>query len=520
MDKNSPRPSAQLRRLGPLLCALIPFLIYVRTLAPTVFTFDSAEFATGAYTLGIIHATGYPFYLLLAKLFTLLPIGDVAYRVNLMSAVWGAVTIGLLYLICYRITARVWLSVAVALFYAFSYYYWREAVIAETATLNTTLISLLILLLLSPSEHWYPKTMALAGLILGLSFANHMSTILTIPAIAYWGVVNRERMQPWPKAAAVFSVFVLFGLLLYLYLPIRYLADPPLNYAKMYFDVDLTTPGGLWSWITAEMFRPYMVAHDGLAILDETVRYFTWLWTNFLGAGVFIGIIGLGQMLRRDARQFAFFGLLYAAYTLFFINYRVVDKDRMFSLSYLVWAIWLAYGARALNDWIGATRAKQPRLNPPLRKGSEGWGSALIALLALIALVLNYPFADQSSNRMASEFAGQLLQNARPAAFVVTEWTWATPLEYYQIVENRRPDVTVFDRGLAGLAVWNRLRQQGIPDSLALEHITQSLADRIQSEIARRPVYATEYDDALTRWFVFIPENRYYRLEPRPGALP
>ncbi|OGO33279.1 MAG: hypothetical protein A2Z03_08540 [Chloroflexi bacterium RBG_16_56_8] len=491
-----------------LLCVGVSFAVYWRTLAPTVFTFDSAEFATGAYTLGITHATGYPFYLLLAKLFTLLAIGDVAYRVNLMSAVWGAVTIGLLYLICYRITARVWLSAAVALCSAFSYYYWREAVIAETATLNTTLISLLILLLLSPSEHWYPKTMALSGLILGLSFANHMSTILTIPAIVYWGVVNRERMQPWPKAIAIFSLFVLFGLLFYLYLPIRYVADPPLNYAKMYFDVDLTTPGGLWSWITAEMFRPYMVAHDGLAILDETVKYLTWLWTNFLGAGVLIGIIGLVQMLRRDPRQFVFFALLYAAYTLFFINYRVVDKDRMFSVSYLLWAIWLAYGVLAIDAWFGAQRMR------------GGVASAFVAILALVTLVLNYPFADQSSNRMASEFAGQLLQNARPAAFIVTEWTWATPLEYYQIVENRRPDVTVFDRGLAGLAVWNRLRERGIPDSLALERITQSLAERIQSEIARRPVYATEYDDALTRWFVFIPENRYYRLEPRPGALP
>src|SRR5512142_2000566 len=80
-------------RVLVVLCFLCPFAIYLLTLAPTVYTFDSAEFATGAYVLGIIHPTGYPLYLVLAKLFTFIPVGDVAYRVNLLSALFGAVTV-------------------------------------------------------------------------------------------------------------------------------------------------------------------------------------------------------------------------------------------------------------------------------------------------------------------------------------------------------------------------------------------------------------------------------------------
>src|SRR5215212_10615094 len=73
--------------------------LYVRTLAPALLLGDGAEFQILAATLGIAHPTGYPIYLLLGKLFTWLPIGSIAYRVNLLSASAGALALALLYLI-------------------------------------------------------------------------------------------------------------------------------------------------------------------------------------------------------------------------------------------------------------------------------------------------------------------------------------------------------------------------------------------------------------------------------------
>lgn len=72
--------------------------LYIRTLAPGVLPGDSAEFQVLAYQLGIAHCPGYPIYLLLAKLFTLLPIWEVAYGVNLFSAFMAALTVVGLYL--------------------------------------------------------------------------------------------------------------------------------------------------------------------------------------------------------------------------------------------------------------------------------------------------------------------------------------------------------------------------------------------------------------------------------------
>ena len=73
-----------------LVAALATLWLYLQTLSPTITGEDSGEFITAAYTLGIPHPPGYPLYCLIGHLFTKLPWGEVAWRVNLMSACFGA----------------------------------------------------------------------------------------------------------------------------------------------------------------------------------------------------------------------------------------------------------------------------------------------------------------------------------------------------------------------------------------------------------------------------------------------
>ena len=96
-----------LREVGPALFAAgLVLVVYLHTMAPTVFPLDSAELATAAVSLGIVHGPGYPVYLLLAHLFTYLPVGDIAYRVNLLSAFASASTVFLLVYLLQSITER------------------------------------------------------------------------------------------------------------------------------------------------------------------------------------------------------------------------------------------------------------------------------------------------------------------------------------------------------------------------------------------------------------------------------
>src|SRR3990170_8175253 len=74
-------------RLLGVVVFCVSFTVYLLTLAPTIYIEDAAEFAAAVPTLGITHPSGFPLYMLLGKLFTILvPIGEMAFRVNLFSA--------------------------------------------------------------------------------------------------------------------------------------------------------------------------------------------------------------------------------------------------------------------------------------------------------------------------------------------------------------------------------------------------------------------------------------------------
>ncbi len=126
---------------------LLTFLVYLKTLAPGVFGFDSAELATGVFTQGIVHPPGYPLYLLIGKLFTFLPIGDVAYRLNLMSAFFASLTVVLLYHAIRNIIQNRFAAWFAVLLFAFSNYFWQMALIAEVYTPFTAFLAGDLLLL-------------------------------------------------------------------------------------------------------------------------------------------------------------------------------------------------------------------------------------------------------------------------------------------------------------------------------------------------------------------------------------
>src|SRR3712207_1353798 len=93
--------------------ALVVFAVYLSTLAPTVLyydrpeMFDSAMLQAQASVLGIGHPTGYPTYMMLTHLFTYVPVGDVAYRINLASALYGAAAVGVVYAVGLRLGWRI-----------------------------------------------------------------------------------------------------------------------------------------------------------------------------------------------------------------------------------------------------------------------------------------------------------------------------------------------------------------------------------------------------------------------------
>src|SRR3954451_21166255 len=69
----------------------VAFAFLLAFVAPGLYLGDAGELTTAAFTLGVAHETGFALWCLLAKALTLLPIGEIAFRVNVLSALSGAV---------------------------------------------------------------------------------------------------------------------------------------------------------------------------------------------------------------------------------------------------------------------------------------------------------------------------------------------------------------------------------------------------------------------------------------------
>ncbi|MFQ6014800.1 MAG: DUF2723 domain-containing protein [Anaerolineae bacterium] len=479
-----------------------------------MYGFDSAELVTGAYSLGIVHATGYPLYLLLGKLFTYVPWGDVAYGLNLMSATFAALTVVVVYHIMLLLTGNSFLSLASVMLFSFSYYYWHVAVVAEVYTLHLFLLAVLILILLVWERDRTPWLLPAFMLVYGLSLGNHMSGILSSFGFVYFILRVDARQFLTLKTLTLMLFAFLLGLSVYLYLPLRYAAEPPLNYVKAYYGVDLRSPKGLFWMISGQMYRFFAFGYDWSGFLSEVGRYFSYLWRNYLGIGVIIGLVGGFRQFRDDRKTFFFLWLIFATNALFFINYAVVDKDTMFLPTYLVWVLWIAIGFQESIQWIGHW----------VTDVTHRWAGSCLTwiplstalLIGLLALVLNYRWVDQSQNRTAQEFADRVFATAEPDSLVLARWSSAVVLEYFQVVEGQRPDLTVFNRSRFNVASYYKLWSQGAstPEILAdIEHEEISLVDRASET---RPVYLIEYDPVFAQQYEYRPIGGYYKLQRKP----
>ncbi|HJQ27732.1 MAG TPA: DUF2723 domain-containing protein, partial [Rubrobacter sp.] len=182
----------RLRRAGVILAGtgvfLLVFVLYLRTLAPTVLYLDDPRLLDAVMlqmqvsVLGITHPTGYPTYMMLTHLFTYLPVGDPAYRVSLGSAVYGALAVVAVYAGGFLLSRRVVAAAAGALAFGLGTALWSQAVIAEVYTLNALLVSVTIVVLLLWREYRKDRYLLLSVFLVGLCLTNHLTSGLLLPA--------------------------------------------------------------------------------------------------------------------------------------------------------------------------------------------------------------------------------------------------------------------------------------------------------------------------------------------------
>jgi hypothetical protein len=211
-------PLSRLDILSFILIGILTLALYVRTLAPSLLYGDIAEFQTLSYTLGMTHPSGYPTQIIFGKLFTFLPFGDIAYRVNLMSATFGALAVANVYLIVRLLGGWRTAGLVASFALATSVFFWRRTIIAESYAPAAGMLTVvwLSVLLWRRTDRW--GWLFLAGLAGGLSLGIHSTVIMAGASVLVYMLLTARKRNAWIGAAAgaVLGLALTFAFFFYL----------------------------------------------------------------------------------------------------------------------------------------------------------------------------------------------------------------------------------------------------------------------------------------------------------------
>ncbi len=515
----------------------IALLVYLLTLAPGVGFTDSGELTVAAHTLGIPHSPGFPLYVLLGWAFGHLPLGAVAWRLNLMSAFWAALAVGGFFLLAWRTLpeeplhepqrpcvkkrevlrvdardsrlARVLAAGCAALCLAFGITLWNWATVAEVYTLQAAVVVAMLLAVsaaLGGGGRW---AWLAAGLCFGLGLANHhVTTLVFAPALAFLVLGSREHRRALARGWLPAALGLLLGLALYLYLPIRAAQQPLLNWGN---PVNLRR---LWWHITGKQYQVNLLAVPPDEILANLSFGLRLWWGQFTPPGFLLAAWGLVALWRRDRRA-ALFGLLVVLVNVAFASHYDIaeDSDAYYLPTFLMTALWLAWGVHAGLAWLrgkGALPAERSSASQGRRKRGGGerpgvarggarrfsWagGYAAVALLVALNLGVHWRLCDKHRLHLPEDYAAQALSELETGGTLLTrDWQMYAPSLYLQHVEGRRPDARIIDVEL--------VRRTWYLDYLARRYPDLMVRCRAELDAYREQLYRFEYDlpyDAAT----------------------
>lgn len=391
------------------LCALV---LYYSTLLPGVGgPEDTPKFQYIGHVLGTAHAPGYPLYILIAHAFSWLPLGTPAWRANLLSGVFGAVTVAALYVVCRLLGASRTGALAVALGAAVGRYFWWNAVLAEVYTLGAALLALALERLVRWSITTRPRHFFGAVAWCALALGNHLSIVAVVPAFVLFSLAVNWRFALRPTTLATVLAWVGAGLTPYAFIAVRTFQQAPFLESRIasFRDFWFTLRGGpfdslMFAFDLSTLVRVRIPA-AGALLLDE-----------FTVMGASLIVLGLGVGLRRAPARALLLAGGAAAAVLLAVNF---DSDQK---GFLVPAFVMAWPLMAFL------------LRPPAAGGRRlPYAAALVAAVTvpIAAFARNLPVNDMSGQRYFADYFESLAATVPPrSAFLFEDYVVDSMLEY------------------------------------------------------------------------------------------
>ncbi len=469
-------------------------ILYSRTLAPTVTLVDSGELIVAAQCSGVPHPPGFPLWVMLAHVASLVPFGSIAIRVNFASAVFAALACGAFTLAAAEIMIIAsdrssmslgkkrktkseiasqsgiagWLgsdatnklllvlapAVASGLLMAFSRTLWSYATITEVYTLNTLLIAVVIFCMVRWRRRVLEETsyrngvarsntppfatvyhdswLYAAAFVFGLGLGvHHVTVALILPSLALL-VYRTQGASFFLSRKLLFAALfsVIALVMVYMYLPIAASRAPILNWG------DPRSLTRVWWHVTGRQYQAFFsmapqVVGEQLAQFGRmSLREFGPKW---IPCTLVLAVAGFRYAFKRDRTTFWLLVLLIGGNLAYGLCYDIAeDKDAYYLPTFISLAIAAGLGLRWLLEFQ-STRFKLVRALPVL-------------LLPAVALVGNWPFNDRSRYFIAHDYVENIFSTIAPGGLLLTlDWQVASPMLYAQEIEGRRRDVKVVD---------------------------------------------------------------------------
>ena len=542
---------------GALSCAL--GLMHV---LPGVAFWDTGEMQTVAPVFGTAHPTGYPAYVILGWIASILlqPIGEPAFRMNVLSAILMGAATACATLLCIRLSGRPILGFTGGIVFAVTPEAWYLATHADPHALHVGLLALMLLLLVIWGDRWRARApgtdrwLVAAAVVFGISLGNQALAVLLVPGIALYvlstapGILRRPLFVVGCLAAAAGT-----AALLYLQLPLAVALGAPLIYARP------GTLGGFLYVVLGQQFAGSM--GNPLADPARTVTTMVDAITTQLGwLALAVPVAAVVTAFRRP-RYFLLTGPAFALTLLFAAVYDNAEIDRYHLGPMLIAVTWLVVAAGWLVDAVSGREA-EPGIEdasaearttraaggyapspgsghvevgpawPPA--GAEAPGAAgpaghpgpstgrrvagAVVLAAVVAAILapalaGVPVAEDRAQRVANLDARSWLDGAlgvmAPNATIISWWAYSTPLWYGTIVQGRRPDIRIVD------------------DRTRLDQDLGEVPDVIRADLGKRPVYVLRQgaqiraleDEFVLELVMADPSGSIYRVVgPRAAA--
>jgi hypothetical protein len=405
-------------------------------------------------SLGIANPPGFPLYMLIGKVFTLLPLGNTVYSLEILSHVGALIFLASTYVFIKRITSKTWPAVFGTLSLAFSYNLWSQAGNVETFTLTNGLMYLFLLwvLELNPKSKLVLLAAFIGGVLSGLNPV--ISAIVSVGI--YWLYTNRETVSKNSKLYIAASILAILGVAaIYSYLPIRSLSAPYMNWGnpvnfenikKHLVGAGLNIYEPETGSINGFTGQPKVWLESALHFLNLAFYQFT----PFLFPLIFVGGYFLWKTKNKYFWPLAILSITNFSYV---VLYYGGNQESWTITSWGALAVFIGVGANIILNWI----AKQESKFASLAK----W---LFLSLSLLPILFWFTSLNHSKYFFADDYTENMYRDLPKNSVIVGggDYFFSLTAYNYQVLKYRT-DVTPVVGNMFYIFDWyrNGLRKYG-----------------------------------------------------------